>query len=253
MRYRSLKTIFNTTKLLQKYSCKYKQNFCTYSRLLQSRKLSSDQEGSHSKEELSKCEEDSLSIVLQSKYDIFHDEDSSIIFDIHEEQERLKLGMVQETVQKHETYNDLNLDRGERGVFDIEDLLSVLKRDKAKEIFVASVPEEFSYVDYVVIVTGRSIKHMHNLAVLVRKIFKLKMNKTDKLPHIEGKKDNNWIAIDLGNIVLHVFSKKARDYYDLETLWTVGSKYDDITNTPEDENEIEDYSDFLSKLQPADS
>lgn len=56
-----------------------------------------------------------------------------------------------------------------------------------------------------------------------------------------------------GNIALHIFSYEARLKYDLETLWAVGSQYDDISNQ-KDDSEIDimaKYSDFLKDLRPA--
>lgn len=88
---------------------------------------------------------------------------------------------------------------GVTGVFDIEDLIALLDQDKAKNIFVASVPKEYAYVDYIVVVTGKSQKHMCALATFVRKVYKLKKHQTDKIPKIEGEQSKDWIAIDLGN------------------------------------------------------
>lgn len=87
---------------------------------------------------------------------------------------------------------------GVTGVFDIEELVKLLERDKAKNIFVASVPKEYAYVDYIVIVSGSSQKHMIALATFVRKVYKLKKYSTDLLPKIEGEKSKDWIALDLG-------------------------------------------------------
>lgn len=87
------------------------------------------------------------------------------------------------------------------GVFDIEDLVDVLERDNARQIFVATVPKEYSYVDYIVVVTGRSSKHMLALATFVRKLFKLKKHKYDHIPKIEGENSKDWMALDLGNVI----------------------------------------------------
>lgn len=55
-----------------------------------------------------------------------------------------------------------------------------------------------------------------------------------------------------GNIALHIFSPEARIKYDLETLWSVGSQYDDISNIKEDElNIMHKYKNFLKDFQPA--
>ena len=76
------------------------------------------------------------------------------------------------------------------------------------------------YVDYMCICTGNSYRHMSGLAHFVRKVYKLKRKPGDILPKIEGAKCKDWMALDLGNIALHIYSKTAREKYDLETLWT---------------------------------
>jgi len=90
---------------------------------------------------------------------------------------------------------------GVTGVFDIEELVELLERDKAKNIFVASVPKEYSYVDYIVVVTGNSQKHMNALATFIRKVYKLKRHQTDLIPKIEGENSKDWMALDLGKYI----------------------------------------------------
>ncbi len=59
---------------------------------------------------------------------------------------------------------------------------------------------------------------------------------TDLLPPYDKSINHRgWIALDLGNIILHIFLQEVRDYYDLETLWTVGPLFDDLTNAPDAE------------------
>lgn len=65
----------------------------------------------------------------------------------------------------------------------------------------ASVPPEMSYVDYIVVVTGKSHKHMKALATFVRKVYKIKKHKEDSIPKIEGENSKDWIALDLGTYV----------------------------------------------------
>lgn len=90
---------------------------------------------------------------------------------------------------------------GTTGVFDIEELVELLERDKAKNIFVASVPKEYAYVDYIVVVSGNSRKHMNSLATFVRKVYKLKKYRNELLPKIEGKDSKDWMALDLGEYI----------------------------------------------------
>lgn len=120
-------------------------------------------------------------------------------------------------------------------MFDIEDLVAVLKRDNAIDIFVCKVPKQLKYVDYMVVITARSHRHMKAMAEFVRKTYKMKMDyKVDLVPKIEGKNSEEWMAMDLGNIALHIFSAKVRKIYDLEMLWSVGAAYDTQTNKPSD-------------------
>lgn len=128
---------------------------------------------------------------------------------------------------------------GKTGVFDIEDLVAVLKRDNAENIFVCTVPKELKYVDHLVVVTARSHRHMKALAEFVRKMYKIKRQsrpnqKKEMVPRIEGKNSDEWMAIDLGNIALHIFSANVRKHYDIEMLWSVGPEYDAESNKPDD-------------------
>lgn len=130
---------------------------------------------------------------------------------------------------------------GKTGVYDIEDLVELLKKENAIDLCVIKVPKEYSYVDYLCIVTGSSFRHMGGMADFVRKVYKLKRNPEDLIPAIEGRKlSKDWMAMDLGNIALHIFSKEARETYSLETLWTLGVEYEKRTSKPDTTQEIYD-------------
>lgn len=142
---------------------------------------------------------------------------------------------------------------GIRGVFDIEELVEVLQRDNANDIFVCEVPRQLKYVDYICVVTARSPRHMKAIAEFVRKMYKMKRAKTDLVPRLEGKGSEDWFALDLGNIALHILSIEARQKYDIEQLWSVGAEFDAETNKPDDEavQMYERHSRYLSDLIPA--
>lgn len=142
---------------------------------------------------------------------------------------------------------------GIHGVFDIEDLVEVLKRDNAIDIVVCKVPAQLKYVDYMCVITARSTRHMQAIAEFVRKMYKLKRAESDLIPRLEGKNSNDWVALDMGNIALHIFSPEAREKYDIEQLWSVGAEFDAETNKPEDDvvQMFERHAVFLSDLKPA--
>ncbi|CAG5056638.1 unnamed protein product [Parnassius apollo] len=148
-------------------------------------------------------------------------------------------------------FDGINLERGKHGVFDIEDLVDLLQRENSKNIFVATVPKDINFVEYICVVSGRSKRHIKALAEFVRKVYKKKCYKSDQLPRIEGKDSDEWMALDLGNIALHIFSDKVREVYDLETLWAVGPEYDEKMTQKSDVVDIfENYSAYLKDLKP---
>lgn len=166
---------------------------------------------------------------------------SSIIFDVDEEKQLARdnpnyVKLYQKPEQLVDEFENLNLERGITGVYDIEDLVEVLNNQRAKDLCVISIPPEFRYVDFIVVVTGRSVKHMLAMATFVRRVFKKKYDpdRGDRPPKIEGEESKDWIAMDLGNIALHIFSSGAREKYDLESLWCLGRELDPRSNKEHD-------------------
>lgn len=141
---------------------------------------------------------------------------------------------------------------GKTGVFDIEELVQVLRIENAQDIFVASVPPEIKYVDYMCVCSTKSHRHMQALLQFVRRVYKQKRHESEIVPRIEGKDSKDWVALDLGNIALHVFSHKARKYYDIESLWSVGREFDKEFNKKDAiVDMLEKHSIYLKDLQPA--
>ncbi|EDW31237.1 GL20701 [Drosophila persimilis] len=165
------------------------------------------------------------------QYKVFRDDEAPEIFDV-EEARHQEQHLPDESDAALDQYYGLNLKRGIRGVFDIEDLVELLRKENVDDIFVCYVPEDLKYVDHLVVCSGRSYRHMISTAEFVRRMFKIKRTKGDILPRIEGDKSRDWMAMDLGNIALHIFSPRAREEYDLESLWAIGPKYDRESQKP---------------------
>lgn len=164
-----------------------------------------------------------------------HDKDSSekyeteIVLDVYQERLKKYARLLEEQEEEANKFGDLNLNRGVNGVFDIEDIVETLKHQQAEDIFVASVPKEIGYVDFIVVASSKSQRHMNAVTQFVKKVYKQKKLSNDIMPILEGKNSSDWVAMDMGNIALHIFSQSARALYDLDSLWAVGSKYDDET------------------------
>ena len=84
-------------------------------------------------------------------------------------------------------------------------MVEILRKEKAKDICVVAVPPEYQYVDYMVIVSGKSLKHLTAMAEFIKKLYKRKKAESDYFPVIEGKNSHDWMAIDLGK---HTFDSK---------------------------------------------
>ena len=94
---------------------------------------------------------------------------------------------------------------------------------RGKETLVLDLTDVTPIVDYFVIATGSSGRQMRAVADEVRTI----MRKAGSRPNgVEGENDANWILLDFGDIVLHLFSPEARKLYDLEHLWADAPRVD---------------------------
>ena len=74
-----------------------------------------------------------------------------------------------------------------------------------------------SITDYFVICHGDSNTQVDAIAKSVEKLTREQLN--DKPLHIEGKQNSEWILIDYVNVVVHIFYKDTRKFYDIEGLW----------------------------------
>ena len=98
-----------------------------------------------------------------------------------------------------------------------------LDEKKGKEISAIEITDITTLADYFVIATGTSSTHVRSLADEVEE--KLKAEEALQ-PRVEGYRSNSWILLDYGNVVVHVFTQEARDFYDLDRLWADGAKVD---------------------------
>lgn len=87
---------------------------------------------------------------------------------------------------------------------------------KGEDIVVLKLTEISSFTDFFVIMTGNSSRQ--NLALFDAIGQDLKKANITPLS-VEGKTNAEWILMDYGSFIVHVFSKKAREYYSLDKLW----------------------------------
>jgi len=87
---------------------------------------------------------------------------------------------------------------------------------KALDVKVLEIGRLSSIADYLVLASGRSDKQTQAIAESIRQGLK----KFGKALDIEGVKEGNWIVIDYGDVIVHIFQEEVRRYYNLDELWT---------------------------------
>jgi len=92
---------------------------------------------------------------------------------------------------------------------------------KAEDIVILDLSGISSFTDFFIIVHGRSARQ--NVAIYEAIEQELKKAKIKPLS-IEGKENAEWILMDYGHFIVHIFSERAREYYALEKLWGDGLK-----------------------------
>ncbi|WP_298367767.1 ribosome silencing factor [uncultured Lutibacter sp.] len=76
---------------------------------------------------------------------------------------------------------------------------------------------ENTVCDYFIIATGTSNTHVNAISGIIQKqVGKLSQ---EKPWHVEGEDNSEWVLIDYVNVVVHVFQKHIREFYDIESLW----------------------------------
>lgn len=98
-----------------------------------------------------------------------------------------------------------------------------LDSKKGADIKVIKVGDVSILSDYIVIATGRSSTQVKALSEEVEE----KLDEAGiSVSHIEGHRSNSWVLLDYIDVVVHVFSDEAREYYNLERLWQDGEDID---------------------------
>jgi ribosome-associated protein len=99
----------------------------------------------------------------------------------------------------------------------VSEAISACQEKKAEEITVLELEKDSgAFTDYFVVCSGTNPRQIQAISDEVEE----RLDKTGLRPtHVEGYKQAEWVLLDYVDFVVHVFSEKARKYYDLERLW----------------------------------
>ena len=92
----------------------------------------------------------------------------------------------------------------------------LLRDNKAELIRKFDLRQVHPLLSYIIIAQGLSVKHVNMLA---KKVYKEIKDLTADLPVVDGAGKDSWIAIDWGEIMVHILDDASRKKYDMETFW----------------------------------
>ena len=95
-------------------------------------------------------------------------------------------------------------------------IVDTLDKGKAEDIVTISLIGKTSLADYLVIASGHSTRQVLSLASQLYE----KLKEMKQKPRIEGKEGSGeWVIVDLGDIIVHLFYPETRSFYGIEKLW----------------------------------
>ena len=97
-------------------------------------------------------------------------------------------------------------------------IISILDDAKAENLKIIDLTNKSSIADSFIIATCRSTRHVDSTAdELIRSLKKIGI----KCPNPEGRPKCDWIIVDAGSVLVHLFRQEIRDLYNLEKLWEI--------------------------------
>ena len=136
----------------------------------------------------------------------------------------LKIRKLRYPQQKLEI-NEINLEVKISNSSLADDILSILDDAKAENLKLIDLSNKSSIADSFIIATCRSTRHADATADdLTKKLKKLGV----KCPNPEGRPQCDWLIVDAGSIIIHLFRQEIRDLYNLEKLWEVSFETSEI-------------------------
>ncbi|MEM6324419.1 MAG: ribosome silencing factor [Pseudomonadota bacterium] len=98
----------------------------------------------------------------------------------------------------------------------LEQIFSSLDDDKAENVVSIDLSGKSEIADYMVICSGRSSRQVASIAEKLTQRLKDTFGLSCK---VEGKDAGDWVLIDAGDVIVHVFRPEVREFYQLEKMW----------------------------------
>ncbi|MBE1297318.1 MAG: ribosome silencing factor [Rhodobacteraceae bacterium] len=99
-------------------------------------------------------------------------------------------------------------------------ILSSLDDDKAEEVVQIDLRGKSAIGDFMVIASGRSTRQV---AAMAEKLTDRLKQEYGIISKVEGKDTGDWVLIDTGDVIVHIFRPEVREFYQLEKMWVPGA------------------------------
>ena len=106
--------------------------------------------------------------------------------------------------------------------------MNILSENKAEEIINISLKGKSEQADNMIVASGTSNRHVSALAEKVISLVKKQMRINVRT---EGLENSDWVLLDCGDLIVHIFRQEVRDFYQLERMWKYNSNdINDVEN-----------------------
>lgn len=97
----------------------------------------------------------------------------------------------------------------------VETIKTLIDEKKGEHIAVIDLKNKQAFTDFMVIATASSNRQLATIAEYIH----IHLKEKGIFSHIEGLPNSDWVLLDAGDVVVHLFKPEARDYYHLEKMW----------------------------------
>lgn len=98
----------------------------------------------------------------------------------------------------------------------IQEVIEKIEDKKGKDIEVIDLTNENTIGSFYIIATANTGNHARSIADEIQDYGE---EIGEEIPEIEGYRNGKWLLVDLDDIIVHIFQRDEREYYDLEYLW----------------------------------
>ena len=124
---------------------------------------------------------------------------------------------IQAAATASKTSSDQNGEFKETSEMLLNCIIKSLSENKAEDITTIDLRGRTSIGDYMVVASGRSTRQVSSISQKLVDILKTELGRISK---VEGKDAGDWVLIDTGDVIVHIFRPEVREFYQVEKMWT---------------------------------